>query len=151
MARVYGRYNQEIQNNQVWFRKFITQVLCLTRPGRYLLSPSAGLTLFVFELFIQNCSLRIMIVYNFGEINILCCRSFPEKQYWAKLHIDIVSTIPVPSTSCSQRLVTLFTKDYTALFKFRNIFMELFIFYQKIIVMVVCTFSCKLNESCFWI
>lgn len=74
-----------------------------------------------------------MIVYNFGEINIFYCRSFPEKQYLAKRHVDIVSTIPVPSTICSQSLVTLFTKEFTALFKVRNICMELFVFYQKFI------------------
>lgn len=88
---------------------------------------------FLFGLFIQNCSLRIMIVYNFGEINTFYCRSFPEKQYLAKRHVDIVSTIPVPSTICSQSLVTLFTKEFTALFKVRNICMELFVFYQKFI------------------
>lgn len=98
---------------------------------------------FVFELlvFIQNCNLRIVIENKYFVVGIFL-------KTW---HIDIVATTPVPSTNCSGRLVTLFTKEYTVPFKSRNICMEVFIFHQKIIAMVVCTFPCKLNKSCFWI
>lgn len=121
MWRVYGRYNQEIQTNQVWFRKFTTEILCLKRPGRYLFYMTS--MVFVFELlvFIQNCNLRIVIENKYFVVGIFL-------KTW---HIDIVATTPVPSTNCSGRLVTLFTKEYTVPFKSRNICMEVFIFSPK--------------------
>lgn len=126
MWRVYGRYNQEIQTNQVWFRKFTTEILCLKRPGRYLL-------LHDFNGF---C---IWITSIYSKLHFARCESL---QLWRNKyfvigiflktwHIDIVATTPVPSTNCSRRLVTLFTKEYTVPFKSRNICMEVFIFSPK--------------------
>lgn len=146
MWRVYGRYNQEIQTNQVWFRKFTTEILCLKRPGRYLLLHDFnGFCIWITSIY-SKLHLRIVKVYNLEEINILL-KEFSWKH-------DTLTSLPLPLFQ-----VRIAPEDWLPYSQRRTQFpsnLEIYVwrysfFHQKIIAMVVCTFPCKLNKSCFWI
>lgn len=90
--------------------------------------------------------LRIVKVYNLEEINILL-------QEFSWKH-DTSTSLPLPLFQ-----VRIAPEDWLPYSQRSTQFpsnLEIYVwrysfFHQKIIAMVVCTFPCKLNKSCFWI